>query len=585
MTTDNTVLIVDDDDIMLGTIKRVLRKEPFSLLVAHSGEQALEMLETNAIDVLVFGDRMQTSAGTELLEQAASDHPDVVRIAMTPDAPTIESQRSINEGQVYRFLSKPVEANLLAETISDGLVFRQQLVASELWDVDANLPNEPALVDYIDRARSVGADGFQHALFLFGIDRHRDFDAFMHQSAQDKVFRAIGERLLEESDHTIDLVPQDVSIDFFSPQSQDSLKGRSVFVARPGFNEFAVVFEPTDACDPRAVAEALLRTLDSAFEVEGRTIYLSSRCGVVADVSAHDSAYDALVTARVALSDARSRTSERRVVVSSGTSGVLAPRGNIESDFQDAVESGLLDVFYQPVVVPANGAIIGTEALLRWHHPHYGWLNPKRILAIAEERGLMHRLTMQVLGTACRQHVCWRDRGHRVRMSVNIASSECDHSKFVSHVLRTAERAGMEPEWLQLEITEDILLVDAERKLAMLDQLRTVGIKLALDDFGIGYSSLSFLQRLRPDTLKLDRAFVLRARRDPDTACVLECVVRLASRLNIDLVVEGVETAADQQYFTTLGVQALQGYLFGRPSRAADVEPMLFREPLGREAG
>ncbi len=569
-----TVLVVDDDEILLGTLKRVLRKEPFDLLVARSGEQALELLETNGVAVAVCDERMPTRQGRPLLQHLAAGHPDTIRISLTAAA----GGQPPSGGQVYRTVAKPVEAIRLAETIKEGIAFRHQLMARELWDAGSNLPNERALLEYMDGVLSVQPNPSQHVLFLFGIDRLRDFEAFMHPSAQDSVFRSIGERLLEESDGTIDLIPSDVSIDFFNPDAYERLKRRSVFVARPGFNEFAVVFEPAGACEPAKVAAALLRALEGAFNVEGQAVFLGGRCGVVSDVAAHDNAYGALVCARAALTKARSRTSRNRIEVSNevGRGGEAVLRGNIESDFQEAVESGLLDVYFQPLVNAVDGGVIGAEALLRWHHPHQGWMNPRQILDIADQRGLMHRLTMQVLGTACRQQVTWRDRGRSLLMSVNVACSECDHSKFVPHVLRAVERAQMSPASLQLEVSEQLLLQDPDRRLAALNQLRSMGIRLALDDFGIGLSSLSFLQQLRPDVLKLDREFVRRARRDPETASVLEAVVQMAGGLGVEVVGEGVESVDDMNYLADLGVSALQGYLFGRATRATSLEPLLF---------
>ena len=570
-----TVLLVDRDPAFLQAQATSLGAQTFSLVCATSSEQALDILETHCVDLIVAESGLPTRGKDALLTSVALNHPETVRISLDASDAAMRSLRCLERG-VYRCLSKPLDAIELAETIQDALAFRRRLAARELWDPHSNLPNERALIEYLNRCRSHDGQDLPQALFLFGVDRLRDLNEFLDQGSQESIFEAIASRLVEASEHSRDLVPMSVDIDAYAPHPQAGLKGRSTFVARPGFNEFAVVFEPAAHFDAPSVAQSLLRAMDDALTLVKESMVLTSRCGVVSQVAAHASPQAALAAARTALAEARARSSSRRVAVFDDLlNRSYAVRASVESDFQDAVESGLLEVFYQPIVDAASVDIVGTEALLRWHHPRCGWMHPRRIVRLAEERALIHRLTMQTLGVACRQQVAWRERGCSVIMSVNVTASEVVHARFVDHVLEIIERSGLDAGCLQIEVNESIVDEDADSALRALDALRAAGAKTALDDFGTGRSSLSALQRIQPDMLKLDRTFVAAARNQPESACVLEGVVRIAHGLGIQVTAEGVEGEADQRYLTDLAVDRLQGYLFSRPVRPAELEPFI----------
>ncbi len=576
---DPTVLLVDDDETYLKTLRRLFRHQPFSLELASSAEEGLDILKTSEVSVVISDESMPQMPGSAFLAQVARLHPDTIRISLTGQASIEAAQRSINEGQVFRYLTKPVEARALAETIFEGLAMRDLQLARRLTDPVSGLPNERALIEYVDRLRSGPAPAYRHVLLLYGFERLQDLlSAVLDEAGQRKVCHEIGQRLLEASEQTIDLLPSTMTIDFGAPDDGLSLKSKSAFVARCGADEFALVLQPSTDGDAQLMAEALTRALEHAVIVQERSVFLSARCGVVGDVADHPSGEAALAAARTALSETTRSSDARRParVYHPALSAKLISQTSFEADLHEALEANAFEVYYQPIFAPQGDEAIAAEALLRWRHPTIGWISPEKVVKVAEERGLINRLTMQTLRRACLQQVAWSRRGCDLKMSVNVSATEFAQGRMVARIAREVNNAGMNPERLQLEITESVVIQNPREAVAVRNELREAGIKVALDDFGTGYSSLGYLKMLKPDTLKIDRSFVTNVAHDPETACMLESVVKMALDLGMRIVAEGVETTEDRDYLARLGVHELQGYLYARPAPAADLDGLLF---------
>ncbi|MEM7678087.1 MAG: GGDEF domain-containing phosphodiesterase, partial [Myxococcota bacterium] len=406
-------------------------------------------------------------------------------------------------------------------------------------------------------------------LVLLGIDGLDYLRVLPESDIQKSLIQQISDRLKTAVEHTIDLQVGG-TMDFGGIEDQVQAAEGGTFVARTSAGEFAVVFQPVQSCDPVGLAKAFCRRLSGGFEVYGRSHYIDAYCGVVTDLAGQSSAQVSLGAARIALSRARSKSaSDRQALFDESLTEKMKRDVDIESDFQHALETRALQVYYQPIVNAVDEHIVAAEALLRWRHPEHGWINPERMVAIAEARGIMHRLTMHVLSVACEQHAAWKAEGLVVNMSVNVSASEFEHPRFVEHVLDVVDTYGMDAERLQLEITERVVMENPEQAFSIIDRLRQREIRLALDDFGVGYSSLSYLMKLRPDTLKIDRSFVMSAMKDEVAATVLESIVAMALRLGVRLVAEGIETEEDRDYLRRLGAHSLQGYFYGKAVDAA----------------
>jgi EAL domain-containing protein (putative c-di-GMP-specific phosphodiesterase class I) len=251
--------------------------------------------------------------------------------------------------------------------------------------------------------------------------------------------------------------------------------------------------------------------------------------------------------------------------------GVMA-RLELRGDLQRALAAGELELFYQPVVRLADGAAIGVEALLRWHHPERGLVAPGEFIPFAEESGLIVPIGRWVLREACRQAVVIQQRvpcDPPLTMSVNLSVKQLQHSDIVADVSDALHASGLAPELLMLEITETVLMSDTDLAVERLNELRALGVRLAMDDFGTGYSSLSYLNRFAVDVLKMDRSF-LREGATPDASGLASAVVALGETLRLDVVAEGIELSEQWITLRDLGCTRGQGFFFAAPMPIAE---------------
>ena len=241
-----------------------------------------------------------------------------------------------------------------------------------------------------------------------------------------------------------------------------------------------------------------------------------------------------------------------------------------------AVENKELKLFYQPKVDSRSGEIIGVEALVRWDHPIQGEIQPGEFIPLAEETGLILPIGGWVLKEACEQMTKWRADGHpNLTVSVNISAHQFREKDFSEIVRTVLKRAGLQPQALELEITETVAMTEVEKTMERLRELERLGLTISIDDFGTGYSSLSYLQRFPIHALKIDRSFVGKLPADKGDKAIVKSILALANYLGLDVVAEGVETAAQAKFLTQEGCQYLQGYYFARPMPSSDCTQLL----------
>jgi EAL domain-containing protein (putative c-di-GMP-specific phosphodiesterase class I) len=251
-------------------------------------------------------------------------------------------------------------------------------------------------------------------------------------------------------------------------------------------------------------------------------------------------------------------------------------RLSLENNLHRAIEREEFVLYYQPQVSAKTGKFIGMEALVRWQHPEMGLVPPNDFIPIAEETGLIVPLGEWVLRTACRQSVLWQQSGLMpLRLGVNLSLRQFQQNDLVEVVNCALHDSGLKPEYLELELTESAIMHDAEQAIAVLQKLRKLGIKISVDDFGSGYSSLSYLKTLPIDVLKIDRTFVQDITTDLKDVAIVKTIVSLAHNLNLKTIAEGVETDEQSVLLTSLGCDEMQGYFFSKPLTAAALEFLL----------
>lgn len=250
-------------------------------------------------------------------------------------------------------------------------------------------------------------------------------------------------------------------------------------------------------------------------------------------------------------------------------------------DLSMALERDELILQYQPKFVAPSGPVVGVEALLRWQHPVRGLIPPDAFIPLAEKTGLIVPIGEWVLDKACRQLKEWHATGRESwSMAVNLSALQFTHERLIQSVRETLERHGLEPRNLTLEITESTAMRNVDESLRILQQLSNMGVRISIDDFGTGYSSLLYLKRLPANELKIDRGFICDLAQDSEDAAIVSAIVALGKTLDLSIVAEGVETAAQQEFLTRLGCGSLQGFLLGRPMFAENVIETLSENEL-----
>jgi EAL domain-containing protein (putative c-di-GMP-specific phosphodiesterase class I) len=251
----------------------------------------------------------------------------------------------------------------------------------------------------------------------------------------------------------------------------------------------------------------------------------------------------------------------------------------LENGLRHALDRSQMQLHYQPQVSLRDGSLIGAEALLRWHHPELGWISPAEFIPIAERSGQIGAIGEWVIRTAVRQMRTWLDEGmDPIVVAVNVSAVQFRHRDLPDLVSRILEESDIEPQWLELELTESVASEDPVGASAITKELRARGVRISIDDFGTGYSSLAYLKRFKVYKLKIDQSFVSNVTSDTDDQAIVKAIIHLATSLGMSTIAEGVETPAQMEYLRAEGCDEMQGYFFSRPLPVAHFEAFVKTE-------
>lgn len=410
------------------------------------------------------------------------------------------------------------------------------------------LPNRRALyAGALDRLGS--RTTVAHALLLMDLDRFKEVN--------DSLGHHMGDRLLVE-----------VGARVQSCLPSDAL------LARLGGDEFAILFPSAGAAPARALADDVRAVLERPFELEGIAIEVSTSIGV-ALFPDHGSDLSSLLR-RADVAMYRAKSSHAHVhLYAPDLDGAGTDRLRQIADVRDALIAGEFVVHYQPKLDLRTGSVASVEALVRWQHPAHGLQLPGAFLELVEDAGLMNRMTQAVLVQALDQVATWCRGGVNLAVAVNLSAGSLVDARLPDDILEMLDRRGLAPDLLQLEITEDLLMSDRERGRAILAGLRARGVRIAIDDFGSGYSSLAYLRDLPIDELKLDRSFVRPMATDTRAAALVASTIDLAHSLDLVIIAEGVEESATLVQLVDLGCDVAQGFHIARPMPGIEIPAWL----------
>ena len=482
------------------------------------------------------------------------------------DTPQLECEyRILHRDSAYRWVQtrglgvseggqKP---NRIAGSMTDITArkgIEDRLRHDAMHDPLTHLPNRAYFVDQLSRLveRSRRHPEYLAAVLLLDLDRFKVINESLGHAAGDQLL-IITSRRLESCLRLGDLV------------------------ARLGGDEFAILLDDlTEPQDAIRVAERILKDLALPFSLQSQEVFITTSMGITISNQQYNRAEDLLRDADTALYRAKSAGRARFQVFDTEMHSRSLALFQLEAELRRALERQEFENYYQPVISMNSGRIVAVEALLRWQHPVRGTILPGEFIALAEETGLIAPLGEWALRTACTQARSWADQGIRgIQVAVNLSAYQLRDPHFAKLVYKILIETGLPASLLQLEITETAAMMDLEQTVVTLRELKNMGVKIVIDDFGTSYSSLGYLKRFPVSSIKIDRSFIQDVITDPDDAAITTAIIAMAHILELSTIAEGVETEQQLNFLSARGCDEVQGYIFSRPQPAGKMTTML----------
>jgi diguanylate cyclase (GGDEF)-like protein/PAS domain S-box-containing protein len=427
------------------------------------------------------------------------------------------------------------------EDVTDRRQTESRMAHMAYHDGLTDLPNRPAFLQALAQMiEACAGTGEEFAVLCIDLDGLKEVNDVFGHAAGDKLLIEVARRL--------------------------QATARGGVVARLSGDEFGLIIDGKQPEAGKALGQQLADAMASEFQIDGKVL----RAGITTGISVfpHNGADAASLLANAGAALFRAKAKSR------GTINFYEPemdqqirdRRVLHQDLSVAIKKGELSLHFQPQAMSARDVaeseVIGFEALARWNHPMRGFVPPSDFIPLAEESGLIVEMGEWILREACREAASWPKP---LQVAVNLSPAQFAHGDVVGMVHAILLETGLAPGRLELEITEGVLIEDFDRGLALLRRLKALGVRISMDDFGSGYSSLSYLQAFPFDKIKVDRAFVMNLGRNPQSAAIISAVIDLAHGLDMSVVAEGVETREQLSFLTSEDCDAVQGYLIGKP--------------------
>lgn len=459
------------------------------------------------------------------------------RVAVLNDAGTPEYLIQTNEDITER---RRTEARMAHMAYHDGLT---------------DLPNRVAFVQALNQMIEACTDDGAFAVLSVDLDRFKEVnDVFGHQ---------IGDKLLIEASRRIHVAAE------------------GAVLARLGGDEFGLIIDGIQPDAGRSLAERVSVAMQPEFTIDGKTVRVAATVGVAIFPQHGNDAGSLLANADAALFRAKAEARGALRIFEAQMDAQIRDRRVMHQELAQAVRNGEITLNYQPQATVSR-QVIGFEALVRWHHPVRGFVSPGTFIPLAEESGLIVELGEWILREACREAASWSEP---LQIAVNLSPVQFKHGDLVALVHSILLETGLSAGRLELEITEGVLIDDFERSLSLLRRLKALGVRIAMDDFGSGYSSLSYLQSFPFDKIKIDREFVMNIGRNPQSAAIVRAVIGLGRGLAVPIVAEGVETQEQLAFLTGEQCDEVQGYFIGKPAPIQQYASLVGHEamrPVGK---
>ena len=551
------VMMVDDEPITLEVTQTYLEDAGYSRFVlTNNPTKTLALLRKERPDILLLDLMMPGMSGFDILREMRTKNilKEIPTIVLTSSHDPRTMLAALELGATD-FLSKPVNPSELVLRVRNTLAaksYRDRLANNDLL---TGLPNRKAFLDRLERAMNHAKRCNKSGAVL-----HIDLNGF--KQINDALGPGWGDELLQVVAERVAKVLRNIDL-----LGRTKIDGPHPSFSRLAGDEFAVLLSVLDEPDSAGqVAQRVLDAIASPILLSDRELRITSGIGIAAFPSDGLDTDTIVRNASVALHHAKREKKNSYKFYSNELNARALNRLNLGNQLRKSIEREELRLYYQPTNDAQTESVCGCEALVRWQHPERGLLEPDEFIQLAEETGLIDLLGHWVIRAACKQSAAWRSAGllsHRI--SVNVSGHQFRQTSLPETLRKILADTGVDPSFLIIEITEGVLLENAEANIKVLRDIRAMGIKLSMDDFGTGYSSLSYLNSFPIDELKVDRSFVQEIRQPGDDSPIIRAIIAMAHSLGLAVVAEGVETPLQLQFLQSLGCDKYQGFLVSEP--------------------
>jgi diguanylate cyclase (GGDEF)-like protein len=566
------ILIVDDEPEIRNMMRGMLC-ESYTCTAASSAEEALSLLQREKFGLVISDINMGGMSGLEMIPQVLASTHDTV-IMMISGEQTIESAIEAMRVGAFDYIKKPFDIQHVEAAVRRALDHHslleakrhhenhlEELIRQRTAELDhlayhdalTDLPNRILFEDRLTQALALAQRSEQTLGMLFlSLDRFK--------KVNDTLGHALGYRLLKEVAERL-----------------TSCVREGDTVARFEGDEFALLLTQIGGTeDVVEIIYQINEMLKLPFILDGHELFITVSIGISLYPDDGADAHTLLKNAGAAIYRAKEHGGNNYQFYTSDMNAKAMKRLSLENSLRRALERAEFEVYYQPQIDFNTGQVVGMEALVRWQHPELGMVSPAEFIPLAEDTGLIVPLGEWVLRTACAQNRSWQDAGLAfLSVAVNLSARQFQQQNLSRVVARILQETGLNPHYLELELTESSIMKNAESGVRTLTELKEMGVKMAIDDFGTGYSSLGYLKRLPIDMLKIDQSFVRDVTTDPDDAALVMAIIALAHNLRLKVIAEGVETEEQRRFLHLLRCDQWQGYLYSKPLRAAAFAELL----------
>jgi diguanylate cyclase (GGDEF)-like protein len=570
------ILVVDDDAATRMLMRVALINAGFEVETAVDGDDALQNFRRSPSDMVLLDVDMPGRSGHEVCAALRAHAGELLPIVMVTGMDDVESVEKAYHAGATDFIAKPINWALIGHRVKylyRGFENLTELQAAErkirqlaYFDTLTGLPNRQSFLDRVER--DIGrarADGTQLAVLFMDLDGFKNINDTMGHSSGDRILQMVADRLREE------LRPSDLVCRAAGGDLQVELG-----FARLGGDEFTAlacgIERPEDAL---AIAHRIREAMRRPFRLDKREIATTTSIGVALYPADGGDALTLLKHADTAMYHAKDRGRDNYQLYSASLTAQAMQRMMLESSLRLALARDEFHLLYQPQYDLQHGCVLAVEALLRWKHPEHGLIQPLDFIPMAEANGLIVPIGEWVLHTACTDAARWQREGRRLRVAVNLSPMQFRDPNLIDMILRTLAQTGLDPDLLELEVTESTVMEASG--MATLQALCEAGVRVALDDFGTGYSSMSYLRNMPLTTLKVDRCFVAALPGGVKDRAIVRAILSLARSLDFSVTAEGVETIEQAQALNGMACNSLQGHYFSRPVPAAEIPELLTR--------